>query len=361
MRLNPGLHVVHAGGGILQIGTGGRALLLQDCDDRMADLMERLTVGVPDGHELSAALDCGLALGAAQPLLGLLRRVLVPLGPSAGSFVGHAQDLLADDQAAAWARSRGVSERTESAERPSPELLVQRRGEATVQVIGLGRTGAALAQVLASAGIGQLLLHDPQPVTVADLGTAYRSADLGRVRSVALSRRLDPEERGLLAWPTATSGPVELQGDLTVAVSRGAVDRGLIAEARASDHPVLTVVARDDDLLVGPWALPGSAGCPECWELDAAGRDLPGVDRYEALARDRAGWEETSMAAAAGALAAAQVLARVDEPGAEPGQVGTMHRFTGDGHVQSRPVSPHEDCACAWNTALLAHSSAHPS
>lgn len=354
MRLNPGLHVVHAGGGVLQIGTGGRTLLLQDGDDRTADLVDRLARGVPDGQELAAARACGLSADDSQSVLGLLRAVLVPVSASQGSSRGHAQDLLAEDRAAAWARTLGCGEGTAFAERHSPELLVQRRGAATVQVVGLGRTGAALAQVLASAGIGQLLLHDPQPVTVGDLGTVYRSADLGRVRSVALSRRLDPEERGLLAWPTAASGPVELQGDLTVAVTRGAVDRGLIAEARASDHPVLTVVARDDDLLVGPWTLSGSPGCPECWELDAAGRDISGVDRYEALARDQAGWEETSMAAAAGAVAAAQVLALVDTPDAALDQGRTMHRFTGDGHVQSRPVSAHEDCACSWNGAMLA-------
>lgn len=364
MRLNPGLHVVPLeADGAVQIGTGPAAVRLSDAEGRIRALLDVLGQGVPDGQEIAAASRCGLPGPHAAAVLEELRGVLVPLSGPVDLSPGHARDLLADDVASAWARRAGDGAGEDRPEDSSPDRLVGERAASTVQVVGLGRTGASVAQVLAAAGIGQLLLHDPHPVSVADLGTLYRSADLGRVRAVALSRRLDPDERGLLAWPGG-AGAAELQGDLTVAVTRGFLDRDLLAAARAADHPVLPVVARDQDVVIGPWLDADRTGCPECWQLAEVGpadHPLPAADAGSSAAYVpplHAGWEETSVAAAAGALAAAWVLDRVDAPpvsrtprGSE-GHRPTLLQFTGAGRVDRLAVDPHPQCSCAWAGVL---------
>ncbi|MEU3846740.1 TOMM precursor leader peptide-binding protein [Micrococcus terreus] len=339
MRLNPGLHVVPIGGGTVLIGSGARTVQLTDCTPAVLQVLERLAHGVPDGTELELLRRCGVKEPAVAPLLSRLSEVLVPSAEQPGPQLGHLRDLLAADAAAVWARD-GHADR-----------MLERRSGSTVQVIGLGRTGAVVAQVLAAAGIGQLLLVDPLCVTVANLGTGYRSADLGRVRAVALSRRLDPEDRSLLVWPAVGVGPAELQGDLTVAVSLGALDRSLVAAARAADHPLLPVVVRDDDVVIGPWADPARPGCPECWDLWSTRTDPAQSDRTAALAGARAGWEETALSHAAGAMAAGQVLARVDA-GQQAGASGHVLRLSATGQACTSTVEPHPDCGCLLAAAF---------
>ena len=348
--------MVPIGGGAVQIGSGRRGVQLTDCDDSALQLLDRLAAGVPDGTEVECGTSCGMQPPRAQQLLDQLAPVLTPFGPQEPTCGGHRGDLLADDLAALAARPH-----------PVHHDPVRRRRDTTVQVIGLGRTGAVVAQVLASAGLGHLVLDDPRLVTRADLGTTYRSADLGRTRAAALSRRLESEDRGQLMWPAAAEEGRAVRGDLTVVVARGAVDRDLTAAARAADHPLLPVVVRDDDVLIGPWALPGVPGCPGCWELWESTDAPPGSDRAGALAAAEAGWEESALSAAAGALAAAQVLSRVDAPMAPdlvpavievgamdadgPRSTGQVMRLSGDGSVQTTPVRPHLDCGCLWAAA----------
>lgn len=341
MRLNPGLHVIHLSRDVVQVGSGTRSVQVKDCTPAVHAVLDGLAQGVPDGTELELSRQCGLGDGQARTLLVQLRPVLVPTAAGPNTDTGYASDLLASDLASAWARSGQADQ------------LISRRAAATVQVVGLGRTGAAAAQVLASSGVGQLLLADPGTVMVADLGTGYGSADLGRVRAVALSRRLDAVTQGLLVWPAVGDGPVELLGDLTVAISLGGMDRDLISAARAAGHPLLPVVVRDDDVMIGPWSDPVEAGCPECWELWSRHIDPEHADRTAALGQARAGWEETAISTAAGALAASQVLSRVDADGRRSLD-GQVLRLGSAGEVQTVLVEPHPSCGCLLAEAFTA-------
>ena len=85
-------------------------------------------------------------------------------------------------------------------ERYSRQLLVpgfelegqERLLQAKVLVVGCGGLGALAAQYLAGAGVGHLLLVDPDLIEISNLSRqiAYTEADLGLAKSEVLARRL---------------------------------------------------------------------------------------------------------------------------------------------------------------------------
>lgn len=350
MRLNPGLHVTYVRGGQLQIGSGRNHQVFPYCDSRLENFVELLRAGVPDGDEVAAAAQCELTPSEIDDLIAALQPCMIPFDPSTGSVPGYTADLLRDDMAVRWA------------DRPtaSPDTLLERRRTATVQVAGLGRIGSMAAQELVDAGVGQLVVWDPRPVTVADLGPVYRPADLGRPRAAALARSLEPQDQRYRVWPAVDGDPLRLQADMTLQVTRGAADLKTVADARAADHPLLPVIARDDDIIIGPWVDPNRPGCPQCWQLWTTGPDDHDALRAWALMDEGAGWEDRTRSAAAGTLAALQILARIDtnaDPDANS-TIPTTHavratRLSGSGEVEPFVVRPHPECGCQFAFAAM--------
>ena len=70
---------------------------------------------------------------------------------------------------------------------------------ASVVVIGVGAVGSEVARLLAQAGVGQLLLCDPDSVEESNLsrGALYGPADLGRPKAEAAAAALRAREPGL--------------------------------------------------------------------------------------------------------------------------------------------------------------------
>ncbi|WP_168199768.1 ThiF family adenylyltransferase [Citricoccus sp. SGAir0253] len=340
MRLNPGLSLVRLAEDTVQVGSGSRSTQLSGCTPAVMAFLDRLAAGIPDDGEREAVRTCGLDPAEARELVsmleGFLHRQSSPPGPGAG----HAADVLAQDLAAALAVEPGP---VDSAERAAD--LLDRRRRAGVQVLGLGRTGAAVARSLAAAGIGRLVLWDRAEVATADLGTGYLPGDLGRIRPVALARRIDDVGLDPVVLPLTTPLPPGPGADATVVVTRGAVDPESLALARAADHALLPVVVRDDDVLVGPWCAPAATGCPGCWDLAAAATDPLRPARTEALLAAGAGREDLTLALAAGALAARRVLQWVDTGAVDAGTV--LHLQAGTGRVDTLHVPAHPGCACA--------------
>ncbi|NUL46333.1 hypothetical protein F7P69_14175 [Cellulosimicrobium funkei] len=360
MRLDPGLTLIKISEDTVQIGSGTRSTQLSGCSAPAIAYLQRLVDGIPQGQEADTARWCGLDPADARDLESSLDAFLRWHEPHPRAGAGHAADVLADDLALALALDAvpigtGGTDGADSAdgadgaqgaealERLS-EVLDRRRG-IQVQILGLGRTGSVIAQVLTAAGIGRLAVWDPQVVTAADLGTAYRAPDLGRSRPVALGRRIDNAGLGTVVLPLTSPVCPGPGGDLTISVTRGAADYDYIALARTADHPVLPVVMRDDDALIGPWFVPGQGRCPLCWDHAARDADPDRSRRTAALLEHRAGREDVAVATTAGALAARQVV-RWAETGTAP--AGAVLHVRGDGsRVDTLTVATHPECGCA--------------
>lgn len=77
----------------------------------------------------------------------------------------------------------------------------ERLSDAVVVIAGVGALGNSVAQTLALAGVGRMLLVDPDVVELSNLARAplFRAADLGRPKALVAARALEALTPGLRA------------------------------------------------------------------------------------------------------------------------------------------------------------------
>lgn len=210
----------------------------------------------------------------------------------------------------------------------------RRLAAATVLVIGVGGFGSAMAELLARAGIGQLVLTDPDRVEAGNLPRQllYDEQVVGARKSHAAAARIEQIAPGVEV--VATEDEIAGAGDVTRLVRRHrpslvvcAADRPPIAikgwvdeGAFAQGVPVLHGGSRAPLVYVGPLLVPGTTPCYECF---LASRVAPGADELEAevnLRRDAeppifpgVGWCDVASAAFATGQAVA-LLTGVHRP-----------------------------------------------
>jgi len=364
VQIKPGLRLVWRGPTVLQIGL----------DPRHGVLLDGLA---PGDRPVLTALTGGLDLD--DRTLGHREHELVRLLAGAGVLIArragrarlrqlgpHRERLVPD--AAAW--SVLDNEGSDGWER------LAGRARRTVQVIGSGRTGAALATTLAAAGVGRVLVLDPAPAGPGDIspaGTHPGDAHLSRQEAArrAIRRVLGPapEESPDAEAPSALD-----RADLVVRVEPDVADAGATLDLLAADVPHLSVVVREAGVVVGPMVLPGQSACLRCLDLHRAQRD-PGWPRILAqlLARrtppsvpcglsgssvPSVTAEEVAIAQLAASLATLQVLGVLDRgdlvpsAGAEthprrPAAVSaTLEVDLPDGLISRREWPVHPRCGC---------------
>lgn len=242
-----------------------------------------------------------------------LRAERVP-GPEADAIVAHlvAARLLVPATGVAAvevqpdARALGLLEADGNARR-----ALDGRARRRVRVEGLDRLGATVVQALATAGLGELELVDPAPVSAQEVGFGgFTGRDVGRPRPFALARAVQTDRPALRTTALASPRP-----DLVVLVERGAADPARHRVLRDADVAHLSVVAREASVLVGPLVVPGRTACLTCVDLWRAEAD-PAWPLLAAQLTGRSGaGSEASLAAVGGALAAAQALAHLDGRG----------------------------------------------
>ncbi|MFE7405963.1 ThiF family adenylyltransferase [Isoptericola sp. NPDC057559] len=227
----------------------------------------------------------------------------------------------------------------------SGTATLARREGCTVGLHGLGRLGVVLAGLLASAGVGSLVLDDRDPVHVGDLGLgAYGPADVGRPREEAaadLLRRRHPALR------VGSMLPAGVSPDVVVMVEAHAPRPARYERLLGAAVPHLPVVVREADVLVGPLVLPGRSACVGCVDRHAADADARWPATVADLDRRPASdvAHETTLAATAAALGAGQVLALLD--GSTPATVGRVLEVALPEAVpRARDVAPHPGCGC---------------
>jgi hypothetical protein len=162
--------------GAVQCGTDPRWALVLDGLTRaeaswLRDLTERRHV-TPE----QAAARRGVDPDRREHILEVLTRAGMLVPPArAGRRVVAPGDGVADARTLGMLRADGAGLTT-----------LADRAAATVAITGLGRLGAALALLLAAAGVGRLVLHDPQPVQMTDIGPgAHGERDVGAPRGAA--------------------------------------------------------------------------------------------------------------------------------------------------------------------------------
>ncbi|MCG7285227.1 thiamine biosynthesis protein ThiF [Cellulomonas sp. ACRRI] len=340
MQLRQGLRVLRRAADEVQVGLDPRwAVRVAGLSTERADRLLRAGDRRVDDALPAPALDALGAAGLLRPAGSRPRRVRPDLRPEV-----LAHGLARED-------GDGVG-------------AVRRRARSTVAVVGLGRPGVVVAGTLAVAGVGTLVLVDPRPpgpgLPAAAAGGAARAgaddgartpdratAVAGSLRGVAPGARVRtaPGPGGLLTDPH----------DVVVTVATDAPDPATALTLLGADVPHLPVVTREADALVGPFVRPARPGddplcCLRCLDLQRAAADpawpvvlaqLVGPRPGDAVAEPPA-----ALAAVAGGLAAAEVLAHLD--GGEPRTLGAQYEIPVPSVApRLRRWAAHPECGCA--------------
>jgi hypothetical protein len=344
--LKPALRRVWRDKTTLQIGLDPeRALVLAGVGPATARFVETLDGTRDRAEAIAAAPLVGLDEEAAARLIDLL------------SAEGILDDAAAD--------TRALFELAgEDRERLRPDLAslslvrrtpdggvaaLTRRRRAAVQVHGAGRVGAPVACLLAAAGVGHVLVTDPDPARPTDVAPGGLTLDeVGGRRQdgvQAVLRRNSRSTQVTLAPRRARATP-----DLAVLAPTGRVDPMWSEHLMRAGVPHLFAGVREATGVVGPFVLPGRSSCLRCHNLYRADRDpaWPRVAAQLAVA-DGASVRacDTALAVTVAAHAALQALMFLD--GDRPTAVdGTLEIRLPGGLVRRRSWRPHHACGCAW-------------
>ena len=347
LQITPALRQAWRSTSSLQIGLDARlGTVLDGLTDADRSLLDALTTGVDATPRAAGG-------PRARELVRLLDEAGVLVRRRAGrdrlGEPGAARERLAPD-AAAWSLAR-PGESSDSWE------LLAARGRRTVKIIGAGRTGTAVATTLACAGVGRLVVDDPDPVGPADVTPAgARRAAVGVSRQDA-ARDAIAQVAGERVAPAAPSGPdAAAAPDLVVLVEADVADAAAAQDLVAGDAAHLSVVIREASIVVGPLVLPGQGSCLRCLDLHRGDRDpaWPRVLAQVLAARRRAGGgpgqvaEETASAQLAASLAALQTLAHLDGAHRPAAVSATLEVERPDGLISRRHWPVHPACGCHW-------------
>ncbi|MGA7207092.1 MAG: TOMM precursor leader peptide-binding protein [Specibacter sp.] len=352
--INPGLRMVRRDAGSIQVGVGSGGTIIEGLQSSDLRLVEALRAGIPDGEVLTTARAMGLPAERAEQILASLSGLLF----SDAELLTHgyrAERLLPERSALLGLHQAPCTD------------FMARREHGVVHVMGLGRTGAALAQVLVSAGVGTILLEDDRTVSAADVGPgAFKLADIGLLRSVAVRRHVlsvDPGCHAHVVHQGGSGGPDSRCLDLAIVVSHDAVGAQTSARLMVADRPHLLVLLREQDGTVGPLVLPGETACAECVERHRSVHDRKWLELCEQLAADsapagtrRPGPEQLENAALATALAgtaAAQALLFLDAVNRPSAWSSVMTFHPDNGRWSREEFHPHPGCGCQLQRQAL--------
>jgi hypothetical protein len=344
-QVKPALRRVWRDASTLQLGVDpSRAVVISGLDHSCAALVDALDGTRERRDVLATASQLGVAPSRARELLGLLERSGVLDDASAdrrllAALSQQERDRLAPDLAAA-SLVRGSND--------GGVAVLARRRSAVVAVHGASRVGASVTTLLAAAGVGTLVVDDPDLVVAADVTPAGADPGaLGATRAdgaLRAARRLAPGLRRSL--PRGRREP-----DLVV-LSPARDGLGDLPD-RLVGRGVAHLFARVRDVtgVVGPLVLPGRSSCARCHDLHRADRDpaWPSVAaQLTDTGRHRVAPCDVVLATAVAAQAATQVLAFLDGDPAPPAVDGTIEIAQADGRVRRRGWTIHPLCGCGW-------------
>ncbi|WP_207343887.1 ThiF family adenylyltransferase [Arthrobacter sp. E3] len=353
--INPGLRMVRRGPHGVQIGVGAGGLILEGLLDSEMTFVQALRHGISDAQVLTQAVSLGVAELRAQEICAMLAGLL--FSDAELRTQGFRAERLLPERSALLGLHQGPC-----------QSLMERREHGVIHLIGLGRTGAALAAVLVSAGVGTILLEDDCPVTATDVGpTSFNLSDIGLSRSVAVRRhllRIDPGCQAHIVHDGGAGGPSAQCLDLAVVVGHDAVPAPTTARFMSAERPHLLVLLREQDGTVGPLVVPGVTACAECVERHRSVHDplwlevctqLAAIPEPSADRRPRAeSLENAALSTTLAGTAAAQVLLFLDAINQPSSWSSVMTFHPDNGRWTQQDFRIHPDCGCQWQNQPLA-------
>lgn len=331
MHLLPGLLPLWRGDGECQIGADPRVATvlthLDPTEHRLLDALRFRPATVPRAgnlHHLAALSDVDPA--RARMITSHLR---------SRGMLAHADSTGSCTCGSAGADPWG--QYAKLADLHAPAASAPPLSAADVVVMGGGRMGLEIAQLLAEAGVGGVSIHDDSAVTPADVTWGgYRSGDVGRPRqhaATALLRVIAPEVR--------QAGPAP---SLVVLVEQRVAVPFRSSGLQREDIPHLSVITRELDVVVGPLVHPGRTACLRCLDLHRCKADPAWPAIATQLAAAPAPALPAPLLRVGAAMAAVEVMAVLT--GREVALAGRTAEIGPGALPQLRRWRPHPECGC---------------
>ncbi|WP_157884128.1 TOMM precursor leader peptide-binding protein [Arthrobacter alpinus] len=346
--INPGLRMVRLGADTVQIGLGPGGMILAGLHRCELAFLDALRQGITDSLVFKRAEELGVEAPRAQELCAALASHLF------SDAELHAEGFRAERLLPEHASLLGLHQQP-------CKTLMSRREHAVVHLVGLGRTGSALAGVLVGAGVGTMLLEDDRPVCPSDVGPgSFKLSDLGLARSVAVRRRLlriDPGCHAHILHDGGQGGPDLRCLDLAIVTGHDVVAANTAARFVAAERPHLFVVIREQDGTLGPLVIPGETACAECvdhhrgvattaWQDGQVSSVMPG--RHPGLL------ENVALATTLAGMAATHALLFLDAVN-QPGSYSAVMTFHPEnGRWTRQEFTTHPGCGCQWQNQPFA-------
>lgn len=346
MYINPRLHIFDRSEQCTQFGVGEQSVILDGLTGPDKKLINLLIEGTDEPGRLLAG-KCGLLPARADYLIRMLQPVLIMPLQSETALSGLRADRLEPD-IIQWSAAYELN--------AAP--IMERRNRSAVRVMGLGRTGSTIAQALAAAGIGTLLLDDNHRVRPADVGAgSFRLCDVGMPRAAAVRRQIHHID------PTIQTHAIRQPGqertydasfftlDLVIHIAHDITDEHLQAELMHKEQPHLSVILRDRDVLIGPLVVPGQTACLGCVDQHRADQDPRWLEicrtmRARMSAEMNPPPEETAVALFAAGSAVLQSLLLIDGVNRPSGWSSVVQMRAADGSSTTCSYQPHPTCGC---------------
>jgi molybdopterin/thiamine biosynthesis adenylyltransferase len=306
-RINPNHQALWRNPFEMQLGLGQSQVVLKKLTPAQERLIAALYRGIADQQLPAITKELGLSKADSDSVLEQVGPIMLAENPKLKSKVELTQDFVAGAFAEIIRASLLHAVDGEA-------VLIGRAGR-SIHIEDISRTGLAIAQGLAAAGVGQLISHDEQQVQRADLGpTAYPSQLLGRPRIDALRTMLAASPNKAVVSTGKKILEKQLQKiDCAVLIVQQAIEPRRYSHWANRDVPHIAVSFDTEFASVSPMIIPGQTACLFCLENMRTDQDSNWPVLASQLIGSQKKFDDAASQLFAAGVVIQKILARIDK------------------------------------------------
>ena len=306
-RINPNHQALWRNPFEMQLGLGQSQVVLKKLTPAQERLIAALYRGIADQQLPAITKELGLSKADSDSVLEQVGPIMLAENPKLKSKVELTQDFVAGAFAEIIRASLLHAVDGEA-------VLIGRAGR-SIHIEDISRTGLAIAQGLAAAGVGHLISHDEQQVQRADLGpTAYPSQLLGRPRIDALRTMLAASPNKALVSTGKKILEKQLQKiDCAVLIVQQAIEPRRYSHWSNRDVPHIAVSFDTEFASVSPMIIPGQTACLFCLENMRTDQDSNWPVLASQLIGSQKKFDDAASQLFAAGVVIQKILARIDK------------------------------------------------
>ncbi|MEO0060825.1 MAG: hypothetical protein RL343_443 [Actinomycetota bacterium] len=306
-RINPNHQALWRNPFEMQLGLGQSQVVLKKLTPAQERLIAALYRGIADQQLPAITKELGLSKADSDSVLEQVGPIMLAENPKLKSKV----ELTPDFVAGAFAEIIRAS----LVHAVDGEAVLIGRAGRSIHIEDISRTGLAIAQGLAAAGVGHLISHDEQQVQRADLGpTAYPSQLLGRPRIDALRTMLAASPNKAVVSTGKKILEKQLQKiDCAVLIVQQAIEPRRYSHWANRDVPHIAVSFDTEFASISPMIIPGQTACLFCLENMRTNQDSNWPVLASQLIGSQKKFDDSASQLFAAGVTIQKILARIDK------------------------------------------------